>query len=124
MAKRTIGDIADEILVQKLEIQKQTQALEALEEGKKKLEEELKLAADAAGLTSGGGKNSKFTIDEQTLPQISDIDSFYKYIKDNNYFHLLQRRPAVKACQELWSQGSAIPGIDKFTQMKVNVKGA
>jgi len=121
---RTIGDIADEVLAVQVKIKKKEDEVKALEEKADKLKEELRLAADAASLTSGGGKKSKFTIDPQIVPQASNWDQFHQYIYDNKYFHLLQRRPAVKACQELWEQNVAIPGIDKFTIMKVNVKGA
>ena len=55
--------------------------------------------------------------------RISNWDEFCQYIAANNYFHLIQRRPGSKACQELWSQGTAIPGVDKFSQHKVQVKG-
>lgn len=120
---RTIGDIADEVLEKSLEITRMNKEVADLEKEEKALKEELRVAAEAAGLTSGGGKTSKFDIGPETVPQISNVDAFYDYIKTNDYFHLLQRRPAVKACRELWEQGTAIPGIDKFTQTKVNVKG-
>lgn len=123
MAQRTIGDIADEVLVMQAKIKKKEDEVKVLEEKAAKLKEELRLAADAEGLTAGGGKKSKFTIDAQIVPQANNWDQFWAYIDSTKYFHLVQRRPAVKACQELWEQNIAIPGIDKFTIMKVNVKG-
>lgn len=121
---RTVGEIADAVLALQLKIKKKELEVEDLKKATNELKEELKLAAEAVNLTSGGGKKSEFTIEPEILPQASNWDSFYQYIHDNKYFHLLQRRPAVKACQELWSQGTAIPGIDKFTKTKVTVKGA
>lgn len=120
---RTIGDVADEILALQLKIKKKEDEVKVLEEKEAKLKDELRLAAEAEGLTAGGGKKSKFTIDPQIVPQANNWDQFHEYIYLTKYFHLLQRRPAVKACQELWEQGVAIPGIDKFTTIKVNVKG-
>jgi len=120
---RTIGVIADEVLTVQLKIKKKEDEVKVLEEKEELLKEELRTVATAANLTSGGGKKSKFTIDPLIVPQASNWDLFHAYIYDNKYFHLLQRRPAVKACQELWEQGAAIPGIDKFTVIKVNVKG-
>lgn len=124
MAQRTIEHIADEVLGIQLKIKKKEDEVKVLEEQETKLKEELRLAAEKEGLTSGGGKKSKWTIAPDTVPQASNWDAFYQYIHDNKYYHLLQRRPAVKACQELWGQSTTIPGIDKFTKMKVNVKGA
>ena len=119
---RTIGDIADEILA----LQAKRKELEDKADETKKAEDLLKTelfaAADKEALTLGGGRKSRWTIEPQVVPQAQDWDVFYAYIAKNKYFHLLQRRPAVKACQELWGQGKAIPGIEKFTSMKVNVK--
>lgn len=122
-AARTIGDIADEVLALQVKIKKKEDEVEELEAKRKALLEELKLAADGAQLTSGGGKKSKFTIELETVPHIADWDAFCAYMKDNSYFHLVQRRPGSKACQELWNLGTQIPGIDKFSQHKVRVKG-
>lgn len=123
MAGRNIGDVADEILAIQLKIKKKEAEIEELKGQAKEKQEELKKLASDEGLTSGGGKKSKFTLTEETVPHISDWDKFCEYIKDNNYFHLLQRRPGSKACQELWNLGNQIPGIDKFRHTKVNVKG-
>lgn len=122
-AKRTIGTIADEILALDAKIKKSKEVTNALEEQRKPLEEELRTAAEKENQTGGKGKKSKWDIKPNIVPQATNWDDFYAYISENKYFHLLQRRPAVLACQELWSQGTAIPGIEKFTSMKVSVKG-
>lgn len=120
---RTIGDIADEVLALQVKIKKKEEEIETLDIERKQKLDELRAAADNAQLTSGGGKKSKFSISVETVPHISNWDEFCQYIAANNYFHLIQRRPGSKACQELWSQGTAIPGVDKFSQHKVQVKG-
>lgn len=121
-ATRSINDVADDIL--KLQVKRKR--LEDQAEVIKKQEEELKLElskmADDAKLTFGGNKKSAWNISPNIVPQVADWDAFYEYIAKKKYFHMLQRRPAVKACQEIWGQGGAIPGVEKFTQLKVNVK--
>lgn len=120
--KRSINTVANEILT----LQNKRKALESqAEEIKKKekaLSEELMAMAQSANLTFGGNKKSAWKIDVMVAPQATDWDEFYAYIKKKDYFHLLQRRPAVKACQELWGLGEVIPGIEKFTSNKVSVK--
>jgi len=123
MVARTLEKISDDILVKQVKLKEAEDKVKTIEDEIKVLKDELKLAAEKEGLTLGGGKKSKWSIEPQIVPQASNWDLFYAYIKDNDYFHLLQRRPAVKACQELWGQGTMIPGIDKFTSMKVTVKG-
>lgn len=122
--KRTLGLISDEILALQKEIKKTNDAVDALEAQKKGLCEELMKAADAEKLEKGGGKASAFTIKPHTVPQVENWDMFYEFILKNKYLHLLQRRPGVQACAELWEQNKTIPGVEKFTQLKVTVKEA
>ena len=120
--KRTLGQISDEILA----IQREVKALEDQVDTRKKAKEilvaELMKAAELQKLDKGGGKASAFTIKPQTVPQVENWDMFYEFIKETGYMHLLQRRPGVQACAELWEQNKVIPGVEKFTQMKATVK--
>lgn len=122
MAKRTLGKISDEIFGIKLKEKKLKLELKELEEARGDLEAELRKAAETQGLMNGGGLKSEFNIEEKTVPAVADWDKFYEFIAEENYFHLIQRRPAEKACQELWELGRIIPGVDKFTFVKVSVK--
>lgn len=122
--KRTLGLISDEILEKQKEIKRLNEQVDTAELQKKVLCEELMKAADDQKLEKGGGKASAFTIRPQTVPQVENWDLFYEFILKNKYLHLLQRRPGVQACAELWEQNKTIPGVEKFTQMKVTVKEA
>lgn len=122
--KRTLGQISDDILAKQKEIKKWSDHVEVLEAQRKVLQEELIAAADKQKLDKGGGSASAFTIKPHTVPQVANWDLFYEFILDNKYLHLLQRRPGVQACAELWEQNKVIPGVEKFTQMKVTVKEA
>lgn len=48
---------------------------------------------------------------EEVYPQVEDWDAFYEYIKDNGYFHLLERRPTVLGFRELFNLGRQVPGV-------------
>lgn len=120
---RTLADISDEIHAYNLEIEGLNKKIKAIEKKVTDLEAELKLAAETQGLTAGKGTTSTFELKEETVPQASDWDDFYQFIHHNKYYHLLQKRPAVKACAELWELGKTIPGVNKFTSVKVKVKG-
>lgn len=122
--KRTLGQISDEILATQRHIKQLNGEIEALEITKRALSDELMAAAEGEKLEKGGGKASTFNIQPQTVPQVSNWDLFYEYMYDMRYLHLLQRRPGVQACAELWEKNIAIPGVEKFTQMKVTVKEA
>lgn len=120
--KRTLGVIADAILENKLEVKRLNRVIEAHEAQIKTLEVELQAAAGKEELTSGGGTKSEWSIAPHTVPQVVNWDEVYAYIKENDYFHLLQRRPAVKACQEIWELGKVIPGVERFTINRVTIK--
>lgn len=120
---RTLADISDEIHACNLEIEDHNKQIKKIEKKVDDLEAELKQAAELQGLTAGKGATSTFELKEETVPQASDWDDFYQFIYDNKYFHLLQKRPASKACAELWELGKTIPGVNKFTSIKVKVKG-
>lgn len=123
MATRTIGVISDEIFALNAKIDILKKQIEGLEDKQKPLKLELLQIAEKQGLTSGKGKHSSFSVIPNIVPQVQDWDAFWAYIHKVKYFHLVQKRPAVKACQEMWELGKVIPGVDKFMQMKVNVKG-
>jgi hypothetical protein len=123
-AKRTINAVADDILKLRIKRKKLEAQAEEIKKQELEFEKELSELANEAKLTFGGNKKSKWAITPSIVPQAVDWDAFYDYIASKKYFHLLQRRPAVKACQELWGLGEAIPGIEKFTSMKVTVTEA
>ena len=125
MSTRTIADVSDEIHALNLTLKDLSGQVAKAEEAKRFLEIELmQLAADSK-LELGGGKKSKFRIAESEVPVVTseDWDKFYKYIHRNKWYHLLERRPSVAGCRELWSQGKTIPGVGKFKKMKVTVTG-
>lgn len=123
MKQRTLSQIADDILAIRGKEEVHKNELKDLEEKRRTLEKELIAAAEKQGQSKGGGSKSTWTVSPDTVPQVTDWDAFYEFIAEKQWFHLLQRRPAVKACQELWTQGTVIPGTEKYTTMKVNVRG-
>ncbi len=85
-------------------------------------EQKLMEAADEQGITAGKGSKASFTLGESIVPQVSDWGAFYKFIYKNGYGHLLERRPSVTACRELFETKGAIPGVEKFTKRRINLR--
>lgn len=121
--KSNLGQIAEAILAVKMQEKALNSQLEILAKERYELEEKLRIAAEKEGLTKGGTGDSSWTINIETVPQVKERDLFYRYLLDNEALHLLQCRPAVKACREMWDNGEQIPGIEKFSKPKVTVKG-
>lgn len=122
MTIKTIGALADQ--------------MHDLREQKRALEEEIKVIedkynilamdlfdlADEQGTTTGKGKRGSFSLSEAVVPQVKDWDAYWKYITKNKYYHLVERRPSVTGCRELFDKGVAIPGVEKFTKRTINLR--
>lgn len=110
-------------------------ALWALKQKKKLIEAKAELvqeeinAVEAALLermdreqtTAGAGQLAKVTVSDFDRYNITDEESFYKYIKRTGYFHLLEKRASVTGCRELYQRNKAIPGITPYIKRTVKV---
>ena len=111
-------------------------ALHALREEKRQLEELLKAKAqeinlvendlieqmDQQNITKSTGSKATVSISTSVKPSVEDWDAFYAYIHKNKYYHVLERRPSVTGCRELFDHKGAIPGVVPFTQRKLNIR--
>lgn len=112
---------------------------DVLRERKRELEAEIKLLDQALAANElaiiekldGMGVNKfavgklSFSISENTVGNVEDWDQVYAYIRDNNAFHLVQRRLANAAYKELLDMGEALPGVVPFNKRSLNFrKGA
>lgn len=77
---------------------------------------------DTEGVTRAAGAAGAVYVDESIYPSVEDWDEFYKFIFENRYFHLLERRPSVGGCRELFelNQGR-IPGVQPFAKRRPKV---
>ena len=93
----------------------------------KVMEEAILEAMWAAGseespLLVAGGLKSTARISETEVPSVVEWDEFYKYIKDKNAFHLLQKRAAASAWAEEIKIEGPVPGVEAFTQRKISLR--
>lgn len=66
-----------------------------------------------------GGIGVRLT--SSTVPTVKDWDLFYAWIKRNNAFYMLERRPSVTGYRDVLSTGKAIPGVESFTRIKLSL---
>lgn len=76
---------------------------------------------DKEATGKAAGKRASVTIQESVVPSVEDWDAFYKYISKMKYFHLLERRPSVTGCRELFDTKGKIPGVVPFTKRRLHV---
>lgn len=120
---RTLREIIDEI-------REHQDVLKGLNKQAKELEDtindmienELRPRMLEVGTDTASGDVGIAQITPEEIPKVDDWDAFYNYIKENNAFHLMQRRPAVKALKELREIGEPAPGTGVFTKYVLTVK--
>lgn len=88
----------------------------------KSLEFETIARLDEQGMEKASAPAGTISINETVLPQVTDWDEFYKYIVDNDAFHMLQKRPAAAAFRELNDGGFKVGGVEPFTQRSIGLR--
>jgi len=115
----------------------QIDALWQLRESKREHEEKIKAlnavieqkefalfeTMDAQGTTTGAGRKGKVTLGESVVPQVTDWVEFWKFIRKNNAFELLEKRAAVAAFREHASRrrDHTVPGVVPYTKRKITL---
>lgn len=95
--------------------------LKKLETERKQLEEILIDALPKEDLDGLVGLRAVAKLDRQEVPTCEDWTAFYTYVRKNNAFDLLQKRLSVTACRERWEARKVVPGVTKFTRVRLVV---
>ncbi len=116
----------------------QIDALWDLREKKRELEERLKDLhvlieqkegdlfdkMDEQGTSKGAGRKASVSLTTSIVPQMIEWDDYWKYIRRNNAFELLERRPAVAAWREHAAKrkDGTVPGTVPFEKRKLSLR--
>ncbi len=76
------------------------------------------------GLDSATGAGLRVAPIEAVYPKVENWDDFYKFIKETDYFHLLERRLTSTGYRELLSMGRQVPGVVPVVSLKLRVTKA
>ena len=110
--------------------------MHAIRERKRAIDEQLKIIEreigdkeveilamlKSEGLNKASGRKATVSVSELMRPQVEDWDQFYKYIRRHNLFHLLEKRPAVSGCREMFELKGKIPGVIPITLQRLNLR--
>lgn len=124
-AELTLADLAndrDNLRERKRELEAEVKVIDqALAANELEIIERL----DEMGVSRFAVGKLSFSISENTVGNVEDWDQVYAYIRDNNAFHLVQRRLANAAYKELLDMGDSLPGVVPFNKRSLNFrKGA
>ena len=118
----TTGTMIDQYHDLREEKRRHEEAIKGITEKMSRLETDLLLQMEAEGITKATGKTATISVGEQIRPNVQDWDQFYSFIHKNKYYHLLERRPSVGGCQELFETKGKIPGVVPFVAKRINMR--
>jgi ribonuclease HII len=62
------------------------------------------------------------SITETTVPNVTNWDQYYEFIKQEDAFYLLEKRPSTAAWRELHNSGQTPPGTAAFVKYDINLR--
>lgn len=86
------------------------------------MEIDLILLMKAEGVDKATGKKASVSITTNIRPNVTDWDAFYAFIHRRKYYHLLEKRPSVTGCRELFETRGLIPGVVPFSKETLNLR--
>lgn len=96
--------------------------IKAIEVERLTIEVALMVQMDAEGVEKSTGKAASVSIAKSIKPSVENWDLFYGYIHRKKLYHLLERRPSVTGCRELFEKRGKIPGVVPFEQRQINMR--
>lgn len=111
---KTIGACADHLFALKAKKSAAQKVVDAIEAEEKALREHLIQTLPKSEASGVSGKVANVKIVTKSVVQVKDWNAFYAYIKKNNAFELLQKRPSETAVAERWDNKKVVPGVEKF----------
>lgn len=122
-ATPSIGALIDDLHHNRDKIRKLEKQVSELKEVRDDLELRLIEAMEAQGIQQSRGAHATATITESVKPSVEDWDTFYAFIKRNNAFYLLERRPASAAYRELMERRTKpVPGVTSFIKRSISLR--
>lgn len=67
---------------------------------------------DDLGIDSAKGKVASVRVEEKIRPAVKDWDAFYNFIRENDAWFLLERRPTALAYADMIKAGDEVPGVE------------
>lgn len=77
---------------------------------------------DAEGVSRTANDAASVSINEDTVPDVTDWDALYEHVTSTQDFSLLQRRVSSTAYKELLKMGENVPGLSPRTVRRVNFR--
>jgi hypothetical protein len=88
------------------------------------IEEEFKEYLDREDCDRATYKGFTVYRTKSIVPKVEDWERFWKYVLRQRADYLIERRPSVTGCRELFQTKGKIPGLEPFEKHKIGVQKA
>lgn len=105
-----LGTLIDSLYNLRQQRLEATKTVDAMKAEEAKLREQIQLKLEETGLAKASGAIATAGLKRSIDPVVDDWDEFYRYIRENNRFDLLQRRISAPAWRELNEEGTVVYG--------------
>jgi len=124
MTELTLAAQADLLAADRAIIRELDDQLKTLKRSFREKEEKILERMAEEGALKVTGHEATISVSVNTVASVKDWDKFYRYIKKENAFHLLERRPASKAWREEVEirHGRPVPGTEGFEKRTLNLR--
>lgn len=121
MGEPTLGKLIDEryeLRAMRMEQDKEVKNLKAQES---ELDDLILAALNKSGLERASGKIATSGINKSTVGTVEDWDKVHEFIRERNFFHMMERRISQPAYRELLELEGGVPGIVPTTLTKLSL---
>mgnify|MGYP003326872420 CR=1 FL=1 len=89
---------------------------------KEDLDRQLLTSLDQQGLSRTANDKASVSINQDTVPEVTDWDAVYEHINTTKDYSLLQRRVSSTAYKELLKLGENVPGLQPRDIRRINFR--
>lgn len=119
---RNINELIDEKKNIKQQMAELNAQLKVLREQESAVDVELLKKLDAEGLSRTANEVASVSINEETVPDVTDWDALYQHVITTGDFSLIQRRVSSTAYRELLKIGEDVPGLQPREIRRINFR--
>lgn len=117
----TLDEKIDELKKVKQQIKDLNAQLSDIKEREDEIARDLIREMEAVGLKRMANDNATISVATESVPDVTDWDSFYEFISANQAFELLHKRVSATAFREL-SRTQDVPGVQTRDLTKLNFR--
>ena len=111
-----IGHLVDRLWEKREEKRALEKQVSACEKEYAEMETLLMARMEQEAMPKTAGSRASVAASKRVVPTVKDWDTFHAFIHRHKYYHLLERRPSVTGCRELFETKGQIPGVEPFTK--------